>query len=139
MVSTPIETAITLPSHPAAAGTARRLVRELASTAMADTVELLVSELVTNAVLHAPLGNVLELRISASDDCVRVEVRDSSPHLPRMLLPADWGLHGRGLFLVDDLADRWGSEQTATGKTVGCEVTTNRDEPVPPAPCYVVP
>jgi serine/threonine-protein kinase RsbW len=138
VVSTPIELSITLPSHPAAAGTARRLARELASPATVDSVELLVSELVTNAVLHAHEGNVLELKISAWEDCVRVEVRDSSSHLPQMLLPADWGVHGRGLFLVDALADRWGSEPTPTGKTVWCEVAS-KDQPVAAAPCYLAP
>jgi anti-sigma regulatory factor (Ser/Thr protein kinase) len=139
VVSTPIEASIILPSHPAVAGTARRLARELASPATVDTVELLVSELVTNAVLHAPGGDALELRISVWGECVRVEVRDSSSQVPQMLAPADWGLHGRGLFLVDALADRWGSEQTPTGKTVWCEVTAPKDEPVPPAACYLVP
>jgi anti-sigma regulatory factor (Ser/Thr protein kinase) len=138
-VSTPIESSITLPLHPAAVATARRLAREVASPATVDTVELLVSELVTNAVLHVHGGRVLELRILVWDDCVRVEVRDSSYHLPQMLLPADWGLHGRGLFMVDALSDRWGSEPTATGKTVWCEVAAPNDEPVPPAPCYLVP
>ncbi len=44
--------------------------------------------------------------------------------------PALPGLHGRGLFLVDALAARWGSEQTPTGKTVWCEVTAPKPTPV---------
>jgi anti-sigma regulatory factor (Ser/Thr protein kinase) len=74
-------------------------------------VELLVSELVTNCVLHAGAGpsDIWELELSASPEGVRVEVVDPGPGFtPPEQLPTP-GAGGKfGLFLVDRVADRWG-------------------------------
>jgi GAF domain-containing protein/anti-sigma regulatory factor (Ser/Thr protein kinase) len=80
--------------------------------------ELIVSELVTNAVRHA--GGPVGLRITR-DDRLICEVSDpsqSQPH-PRRARLSDEG--GRGLFLIAQLADRWGSRYTPRGKTVWTE------------------
>ena len=84
-------------------------------------VELLTSELVTNAIRHAH-GNV-EISIEHSDsDCVRIEVRDLSERLPVMrpletARDGGWGLH-----IVGRIATRWGLEQRTGEKTIWCEV-----------------
>ncbi|MEX2196587.1 MAG: ATP-binding protein [Thermoleophilaceae bacterium] len=75
----------------------------------ADTLGLLVSEIVTNAVVHGGEGRALEVVASLSERSVRVEVCDDGegfvPH-PRALAPDDVG--GWGLFLVEQLASSWG-------------------------------
>ena len=84
-------------------------------------VELLTSELVTNAIRHAE-GDV-ELSIDHSQgDCVRIEVRDLSERLPVMrpletAREGGWGLH-----IVGRIATRWGLEQRTGEKTIWCEI-----------------
>ncbi|MCG5216110.1 ATP-binding protein [Streptosporangium soli] len=109
-----------LPSHPQAVGKARQIVGEVldawSMSALADEVIMVVSELVTNAVVHARAPIVLTLYRCGG--IVRGEVADDSPMWP-ILLPADPdGEHGRGLAIVDAYADRWGVEPAAGGKTV---------------------
>ena len=102
---------------------------ELAEWGVAsDTVLLVVSELVTNAVLHA--RSEFELTVSGTDRVVRVEVSDHNPELPVWPeLPVsttgapDEACGGRGLALVRSLAKDWGVEaHPGDGKTVWCEV-----------------
>jgi anti-sigma regulatory factor (Ser/Thr protein kinase) len=82
---------------------------------------LLVSELVTNAVRHA--GSPLTVAVSIGRAAVRVEVRDRSPRLPALReqhkAEDEWG---RGLVLVDALANRWGAERLPSGKRVWFEL-----------------
>lgn len=110
--------------EPTSAGEARRFVTErLAAWGVIDTVDLvslLVSELVTNSLLHArsAMALVVELR----EHTVRVAVEDCSPALPVLLKLDDGTLTGRGLRLVDTCADRWGVEPHAPGKIVWFEV-----------------
>ena len=107
---------------------ARKLaVGGLVSGEPRDIVELLVSELVTNAVLHA--HTEIELTVRDLGDCIRVEVSDDSPRLPE-LHPAGLTESGRGLQIVDALASRWGTEGRTGGKTVWFEVTTTADAEV---------
>ena len=71
-----------------------------------DTVGLLVSELVTNAVIHA--GSTTQVHVVADDDQVRVEIGDRSP-TPPLVRPMDRSaIGGHGVRIVDALADRWG-------------------------------
>ena len=90
-------------------------------------VELLASELVTNAVLHA--RTALELTLAVAHGVVEVGVADRAPRLPRPRLlpeetepaqpPIPWESEsGRGLFLVEALADEWGAEKLRSGKQV---------------------
>ena len=117
--SSPVEEALTLPSDARAPGAARRFVRRLAWIGEPrDVVELLVSELVTNAVRHAR-GDI-EVRIGTIRDRIRVGIGDASPTRPAIRDPNLEG--GHGLRLVEVLADRWGVDQRAGGKTVWFEV-----------------
>ncbi|MFI6733594.1 ATP-binding protein [Nonomuraea sp. NPDC050451] len=103
---------------------ARRLTREkLADWGLDDqveTVELLVSELVGNAVGHA-YGRV-RLSLSAEDGLLRCEVEDENPDLPHMRVVDAEAERGRGLFLVDVLSCCWGGERTARGKAIWFEL-----------------
>ncbi|MFD7920672.1 ATP-binding protein [Streptomyces sp. NPDC059740] len=117
---------------PAEVGRARRWTRtRLAGMGigvdepLTETLVLLVSELVTNAVVHT--GASAWLRVcrpvdAATPGTVRVEVLDrcARPPHPRHAAEADTG--GRGLELVDCLADRWGWQADGTGKRIWCEV-----------------
>jgi GAF domain-containing protein len=91
-----------------------------------DDLQLIVSELVTNALIHA--GSDVELRLRAFSGHVRVEVRDSasSPPVPSPFSVSDEGMaqaeHGRGLMLVGALARRWNTAPNGRGKTVWLEM-----------------
>ncbi|MFK0192736.1 SpoIIE family protein phosphatase [Kitasatospora sp. NPDC090308] len=108
-------------------GRARSLVRDqLAAwqlTALSETVELLVSELVTNAVRVARAEVQLQLiRV----DKLLVEVSDDNHNLPS-LEPADaFSEHGRGLNLVSKLSEKWGTARKAVGKVVYFEMPLPR-------------
>ncbi|MDX3751154.1 ATP-binding protein [Streptomyces sp. AK08-02] len=88
---------------------------------LVDVAELLVSELVTNAVLHA--ASPFRLTLSASHGVLRCEVTDTGRGTPQVLC-AGTGESGRGMFLVDALARRWGCHQDGPGKTVWFELGT---------------
>ncbi len=92
------------------------------SPGLNDTATLLVSELVTNALLHANTPLRLELRLD--DATVRIDVLDESALAPtlRRLEPEAEG--GRGLVFVKALSDRWGWSPTRTGKRVWFELDT---------------
>jgi serine phosphatase RsbU (regulator of sigma subunit)/anti-sigma regulatory factor (Ser/Thr protein kinase) len=102
---------------------ARVLIREpLARWGLEDLVpvtELLVSELVTNAIKYAN-GDIL-LRLVLETDSLACEVHDSSPALPRVLQVDRDAENGRGLHVVSQLAARWGARRTHNGKVVWCE------------------
>ncbi len=83
--------------------------------------ELLVSELVTNAIRYAS-GEIL-LRLVLESDSLVCEVHDSSPALPRVLQVDRDAENGRGLHVVSQLASRWGARRTHSGKVVWCEQT----------------
>lgn len=114
-----------LPNSLLAAAQARRFLRAtLKSWALdgcEEKTELLVSELVTNAVVHgrAPIT----LSVVADLERIRIEVADQAPGKPVLRSAAEATDHGRGIFIVDQLADRWGSDPVVDdGKTVWCEV-----------------
>jgi len=87
----------------------------------ADTVELLVSELVGNAVRHTG-ARTFGLRMQRRRGWIRIEVRDPSRALPCLLPVRDLDVSGRGLFLVDTLSDRWGVDLQPRGKTTWFEL-----------------
>ncbi|MFF3002041.1 ATP-binding protein [Kitasatospora sp. NPDC057940] len=90
--------------------------------AAAEDVLLMVSELVTNACLHAP-GGPRELRLGWDGERLRVEVSDDSPVAPRLRPFADPGRPGgHGLRVVDRLARDWGCLPEGEGKLVWLEV-----------------
>ena len=113
-----------LPAQPESAGAARAAVRGLLQDAGHDDEEaqLLVSELVGNAVRHAPRGDIL-LRARLHDGLVRVEVQDSGSDLPELPEQPSWQAEGgRGLLLVEAVAERWGAEQVPGGKKMWFEL-----------------
>lgn len=87
---------------------------------LVDTALLLVSELVANAVLHAHTDLVLVVRIDGQR--VKVEVHDGSAVAPAPKHYSALSGTGRGLVLVEGLADRWGVEPTNGGKYVWFEL-----------------
>jgi serine phosphatase RsbU (regulator of sigma subunit)/anti-sigma regulatory factor (Ser/Thr protein kinase) len=84
-----------------------------------DSSELLVSELVTNAIKYAN-GEVM-LRLILEPDTLVCEVHDSSPALPRVLQVDKDAENGRGLHVVSQVASRWGVRRTSGGKVVWCQ------------------
>ncbi|MCA1219968.1 ATP-binding SpoIIE family protein phosphatase [Streptomyces sp. 8L] len=112
------------PEH-AAPGRARRLARNALSRwgleELSDSVELLISEVVTNAVRYAERPVTLRL---LRTDVVRCEVGDDSPQLPRQRRARETDEGGRGLFLVNRLARRWGATRLGSGKVVWFEIPT---------------
>ncbi len=95
-----------------------------------DRLELLTSELATNAVRHA--GSHFAVRASLRGDRLRVEVEDDDPRAPAPREAAAADTSGRGLLLVDTLAAAWGVEPGGAGgdagKTVWFELA------LPPSP-----
>ena len=81
---------------------------------------LLGNELVTNAVQHARTR--LEVCVSANAVRVRIEVRDSHPAPARPRSAGTAEPSGRGLAMIDLVAERWGVDETATGKAVWAEL-----------------
>ncbi len=90
-----------------------------------EEVVLMVSELVTNALVHGRPPFDLRLRRSARE--VFVEVQDRAPYRPRRQRPTETDEHGRGLQIVSVLADGWGSRASGNGKCVW--FTTALEEP----------
>ena len=102
-----------------------RARRAMADWALLDEVvqaaAVLVSELVTNALLHGK--GPVELRLRLTRDRLVVEVEDAGYHMPRRRHAADDEEGGRGLQLVAALAHRWGSRLTDAGKVVWAELS----------------
>ncbi|WP_240979329.1 SpoIIE family protein phosphatase [Streptomyces sp. HNM0574] len=105
------------------AGQARRLARRALTRwgleELSDSVELLVSEVVTNAVRYAERPITLRL---LRTDTLRCEVGDDVPQLPRLRQARATDEGGRGLYLVNRMARRWGATRLSTGKVVWFEL-----------------
>jgi anti-sigma regulatory factor (Ser/Thr protein kinase) len=116
----------TLPHTLDAPRLARRYVLSRTTAWPAELVELtvlLTSELVTNAVVHG--RDPIQLLVVVDGERLRVEVTDGEPRLPDGPgKPAEQDESGRGLLILDRLADRWGSHPRPTppGKVVWFEV-----------------
>lgn len=126
-----------LSAHPGSVARARQLTRQRLSDwgACGDTCDsaaLIVSELVTNAIVHTASENVVcELRDDA--ELVRIAVCDEGcapgePH-PSPRRPEEE--HGRGLLLVEALCRAWGAQETGPGLLVWAELPRRADVPVP--------
>ncbi|MFF4408862.1 PAS domain S-box protein [Streptoverticillium reticulum] len=109
-----------LPSEPCAAADGRRfLTVTLAAwdcSAALDDARLLTSEVLTNAICHAT--GPIQLRVRRGTDELTVEVTDRSPQPPQPRLAEVGDESGRGLLLVDALADSWGTRPVDRGKTI---------------------
>ncbi|MDX2405547.1 SpoIIE family protein phosphatase [Streptomyces microflavus] len=100
----------------------RAAVRAWGAKERADEIELAADELITNALMHTDGGAVVTIRVMAgSERRLRVDVEDRSSALPRRRDAGESGVSGRGLMLVDRLADVWGVESRGSGKCVWCE------------------
>ncbi|MCM2389556.1 SpoIIE family protein phosphatase [Streptomyces albipurpureus] len=99
-------------------------VRAWGARGRADEIELAADELITNALMHTDGGAIVTVRVLLGPERrLRVEVEDRSSALPRRREAGMSGVSGRGLLLVDQLADVWGVEARGTGKCVWCEFT----------------
>ncbi|MER6215231.1 SpoIIE family protein phosphatase [Streptomyces sp. NPDC001674] len=112
------------PGDPDGPALARHLIRAAAAAwgarERADEIELAADELMTNALVHTDGGGQVGMRLTA-EGRIRIEVEDASSALPRRRTADDWAVSGRGLMLVDRLADGWGVEPRGNGKCVWCE------------------
>src|SRR4051794_22601067 len=118
--------ALYLPPEPESASRARRFISELCratrlSAEICETAALLVSELVTNAIIHGKTSATIE--VHRPPDRLRVSVRDDNPVLPAIgdhpKLTAE---SGRGMQIVSVLADAWGVEKLGSGKAIWFEL-----------------
>jgi anti-sigma regulatory factor (Ser/Thr protein kinase) len=116
-----------LPPDPRSAKQARQFIADFCTAASLPedfcfTAALMVSELVTNAVIHGRTSATIE--VHRPPGTLRVAVRDDNPELPplgdRPSLAAE---SGRGLMIVSALANRWGVEGVNGGKAIWFELT----------------
>jgi len=119
-----------LSARPETVSKARHTVSALPIGAAArQTLEVLVSELVANAIRHADLTeqDPVSVHITADRDRVRVAVRDQGPGFAATSVgggdPLEPG--GQGLVIVDALAESWGVETDSSGCTVWCEIVVD--------------
>ncbi|MFC6079975.1 prolyl aminopeptidase [Sphaerisporangium aureirubrum] len=117
------------PPHPASAAEARHHVRATLTAwhlqALIDTTELIVSELVTNAIRAADGSpHPVRLGLALQPPHLLIEVSDPDPTPPAPRTPALTDEGGRGLLLVAALAAAWGHHATTTGKTIWCTLPT---------------
>jgi hypothetical protein len=103
---------------------ARRFVRqslqEWGLTQSVNDVLLVVSELVTNSVMHAQTG--VTVSVARRSDVIHVEVEDGEPLLPLGAEATVKSLTGRGLVVVAEIASRWGSDLAGSGKVVWADI-----------------
>lgn len=98
--------------------------------AVVQDAVLIVSELLTNAVLHGSDSAECDVTVKliAIATSLRIEVHDASPLTPVQRPEGEGAENGRGLVIVDGLADRWGWEPTADGKFVWCELAVEPEQ-----------
>lgn len=111
---------VRLPPQPSSVARARARVRALLVASrredLLEIAELLVSEIVTNALLHA--GTDIDLGATLDEHGLRVEIGDGSLHLPSRRRYAATSGTGRGLMMLEAMADDWGVVRRRDGKTV---------------------
>jgi anti-sigma regulatory factor (Ser/Thr protein kinase) len=126
---------MSLAPKPTAASVARRFVGDLLRrweiAGPLDTAILLTSETVTNAALHAATG--ITLTVAVAEGTLEVGVADHDPRRPRPRRGGETYLRftesGRGLQIVDALADEWGVQELSTGKQVWFRVAVDSTWP----------
>jgi anti-sigma regulatory factor (Ser/Thr protein kinase) len=123
---------LSIPHDPRAVRVVRATFRSILAAArlncIVDTVELLVSEVVTNAYRHSAMDAYVSMERTPDD--FRVTVWDHEPDGPTTRCPADGDEHGRGLGIVEACADQWGVRRSPHGKAVWFSVVpkANGDE-----------
>jgi anti-sigma regulatory factor (Ser/Thr protein kinase) len=116
------------PNSPEGVGAARLHVTEQlegTSTQVLEVVKLLLSELATNAVVHAATSFSVE--VTRVHGQIRVSVIDHGRGEPRLQIVDPSAAHGRGLQIVDALSNSWGIERDAHSKTVWFVVSETLD------------
>ncbi|MFG2681769.1 ATP-binding protein [Streptomyces sp. NPDC048392] len=119
------------PAIRAARADARALADKWQHPELADDLGLLISELVTNAVVHGTTGRGSQVHVTYRllGDRLRVDVRDAATGQPRLMRPVSLDGEprelGRGLIVVATLADRWGVTPRVIGKSVWFEMVLN--------------
>ncbi|MEU3337856.1 SpoIIE family protein phosphatase [Streptomyces sp. NPDC002144] len=113
-----------IPADPALVAPIRKQVVEQLDTwelqEAAFTAELVVSELVTNAIRYG--AHPIRLRLIHDESTLICEVSDTSHTAPHLRRAKTWDEGGRGLLLVAQLTQRWGSRHTGEGKTIWAEI-----------------
>jgi len=138
-----LQVQIAVQADPAEVGRARKWTRTRLQgcgvsldAPLAESLVLLVSELVTNAVVHTGSPAVLRLVFPVGPDAdhrpVRIEVADSSDQPPQPRPGPSEDTSGRGLELVECLSDRWGWYPEGAGKRVWCEIEPEAGAPTGP-------
>lgn len=126
-----VSTAIAL--VPTAPGHARRVLNEVLAEwglgHLEDTADLILSELVTNALLHGqePARLTVYTDPNADGGFLFIEVDDAGDHTPELRDAASDAEDGRGLTIVEALSADWGVEATETGKRVWASITLGSD------------
>ncbi|MGI5453915.1 ATP-binding protein [Streptomyces sp. CA-249302] len=124
-----------LAAHPGSPAQARRLLRArldgwsvCADTC--DTAALVITELVTNALVHTA-SSLIVCELHDGEDLVRIAVRDEgcAPGAPHPLRARPEEEHGRGLLLIDALCHAWGAHEHGPGLLVWAELPRKADEP----------
>ncbi|MGW7348440.1 SpoIIE family protein phosphatase [Streptomyces sp. NPDC054854] len=122
------------PGDPDGPAMARHLIRAAVAAwgarEKADEIELAADELMTNALVHTDGGGHVVMWLTPGSR-IRIEVEDTSSALPRRREAGDWAVSGRGLMLVDRLADDWGVQPRGSGKSVWCEFDVPAPAPGP--------
>ncbi|WP_343243810.1 ATP-binding protein [Streptomyces sp. SID13726] len=124
-----------LAAHPGSPAQARRLTRARLTfwsvcEDTCDSAALVVSELVTNAIVHTASSRVV-CELHDDDDLVRIAVRDEgcAAGEPHPASQRDEEEHGRGLLLVDSLCHAWGAHEHGPGLLVWAELPRKADAP----------
>jgi hypothetical protein len=132
-ISWPLQTHLELAAYPTAPacarGHARSVALEWGLASLADTAELLASEMVTNALqasrrLAAQEIPVIRLWLACDQSSLVLHVWDASHEMPTRQQPDPDDESGRGLMIIDSLATRWGSYETRDGKVVWAQLGT---------------
>ncbi|MFF8729162.1 SpoIIE family protein phosphatase [Streptomyces sp. NPDC015171] len=102
----------------------RELLHDWVSGDQVDSAVLLVSEMVTNVLVHTDADALLLAEVIGERDCrrLRVEVFDSGDDLPHRRRPGELASSGRGLILIELLADTWGVDPRGEGKCIWFEL-----------------
>jgi anti-sigma regulatory factor (Ser/Thr protein kinase) len=109
-----------------------RAVREWGDEGLAEEAALVVTELATNALIHARSRFAVSVR--RADDVVRIAVTDASVRVPVARSRSAQATTGRGMRLVTAFADAWGVERHLDGKTVWCTLRRAPGRPVGATP-----
>lgn len=121
---------MTLEGEPASASRARRFLGENLTTwgapSFEDDARVVITELVTNAVLHA--RTAVAVSVALGNGRLRIEVRDGSAREPVCRHHSATATTGRGLSLIGQLSDDWGVEPRDNGKVVWAELSQHQAE-----------